>query len=240
MQPTSDEIRTTLHKIVWEGIGQELAAFSTGRSLWRAMSDYSDAINANSYGDLFSVFQKQSVITLTLALAKVFDPSGRSKTRSIAEVLRILKEYKHVIVPTEAFDGAVSLRRRGVSLGKTNAETIANIISYIEGRCAQAEVRDALKAAKALRDKELAHRDHEVRHEDLPPLTWEKLNKLASVVIDFLDIIGPLFIGSQWVIDGEFVVEKWDVPLIATAFRRLMEDAGLGKNGARLSAADAQ
>lgn len=110
----------------------------------------------------------------------------------------------------------------------------------IEGRCAQAEVRDALKAAKALRDKELAHRDHEVRHEDLPPLTWEKLNKLASVVIDFLDIIGPLFIGSQWVIDGEFVVEKWDVPLIATAFRRLMEDAGLGKNGARLSAADAQ
>jgi len=91
----------------------------------------------------------------------------------------------------------VSLRRRGVSLGKTNAETIANIISYIEGRCAQAEVRDALKAAKALRDKELAHRDHEVRHEDLPPLTWEKLNKLASVVIDFLDIIGPLFIGSQ-------------------------------------------
>ncbi len=155
-------------------------------------------------------------------------------------MLRILKEYKHVIVPTEAFDGAVSLRRRGVSLGKTNAETIANIISYIEGRCAQAEVRDALKAAKALRDKELAHRDHEVRHEDLPPSTWEKLNKLASVVIDFLDIIGPLFIGSQWVIDGEFVVEKWDVPLIATAFRRLMEDAGLGKNGARLSAADAQ
>ncbi len=79
MQPTSDEIRTTLHKIVWEGIGQELAAFSTGRSLWRAMSDYSDAINANSYGDLFSVFQKQSVITLTLALTKFLIPAGAAK-----------------------------------------------------------------------------------------------------------------------------------------------------------------
>jgi len=43
------------------------------------MSDYSDAINANSYGDLFSVFQKQSVITLTLALTKFLIPAGAAK-----------------------------------------------------------------------------------------------------------------------------------------------------------------
>ncbi len=201
---------------------------------------YSDAIYANNYGHLFSVFHNQSVITLTLALTKIFDPTGRNKTRSIAEVLRILEEHKHAIVPTEAFEASVALRRYRVGLGKTDAETIDNIISYIAGRCAETEAQDALKAAKALRDKELAHRDHEVRHEDLPPLTWGKLSKLTGVVIEFLDIIGPLFIGSQWVIDGEFVVEKSDVPLITTAFRRLMEDAGLGKNGVRLVAADGQ
>jgi AbiU2 len=222
----SFDARQTLEDILENGVAAELRTYYSAKALCVRIGKRADAINASNFGQIFGQIQNQFVITLLLAVSKVFDKSQQS--RSIQEAVRLLSKH----APSLPLENPLVLAG---ALGADERDPIKLIQEFAS--CAERKISDPslssiLEDVRAQRDKRYAHNDKKVEPGTLASPTWGQTDRLAAIAISFLDVVSFAAFSRRYIMqelgrdDAVNLLEN-DAEGNVRALDRLLDRAGV-------------
>lgn len=195
-----------LKVVLDEGIARDLFYAMSCDAVLRVVGSHAAAINAARYGNLFGLLQRFLVDEMTLSVARTFDRSGgRNNTRSLAELVRLLRAHNFPIVePSAAVD---ALSRQGVlGVERDEHKLRAAVLARLEALLAESE--PLLTVVVERRDTLLAHHDVKARARDDLPLLREDVLQLFRLATDVLELTCLPLLRIAHVVGGRFLLQS--------------------------------
>jgi hypothetical protein len=229
--PERTDLKEHLDAIVSDVIVADKCYF-----LLKEISDHSDAINEENFGELFGFLQDELLSMYTLTLARLFEHPKRYTIRGIPATLDFLESKKNAIPFDERGLLIRELQVAGMD-GVSDADLTTAAIAVMRDRLPNAEgteLFDALDAMRFRRDKTIAHNEV-FDPTEMPAVTWGRTQRLLDLAKTIVAAIGGGYFGisfKSYFADGtiEYGLSK-DAQRSALALNRLLRRAEVLKKG---------
>jgi len=204
-------------------------------NLSAAVGESADAVNASTFGNLFSTVQGYATEQFVLAINRLLETQKRYFLLSLPGILGFLSEHAADLTLEQPTFLEQAMKRQGlwtdeirVATGPEQTRAVANAL---QGKLPMANQNAALGALKALRDKRIAHPEN-ISAEAIPKTTWEEAQKLLVMPRHAVAVCGAYFSMAYMDNEGRYFMTT-DAGTAGYAMRRLFKELGIIKNEMR-------
>jgi hypothetical protein len=212
-QPSATE---KLEDILKNGLVTDVYRMERAYLLHREIGTHADALNSRqngNFGEFFGVVQQALEAEASLAVARVYDKlSKRHPTRCLEATLNVLEKRGHELPEIrEPFQTreALSVLLVGNAEVAESAEKgkdtfLKALVPAMRELLENPATVEGVDRLKRLRDKRVAHNEAA----DVNGPTWEDLGDLISYAKGFIGVVGWAFLGTAYVINGEYTLSS--------------------------------